>query len=101
MGIVFSDGILLFCTSNLYVIDGYCKDPKGTDIIEVEEKANNEWVVDGVVAPVSHYFLPSLYVSFPSFLFDYYLFSILTLCYSLDEFHTTAASGHLRTFARY
>lgn len=39
------------------MIDGYCKDPKGDDIIEVEEKSNSEWSVDGVVAPsrrISH-----------------------------------------------
>lgn len=39
------------------MIDGYCRDPKGHDIIEVEEKANTDWIVDGVVAPprrVSH-----------------------------------------------
>lgn len=43
------DGILLFCTSNIYVIDGYCKDPKGNDILEVEEQLNNEWATDGAV----------------------------------------------------
>ena len=75
MEMVFSDGILLFCTSNLYVIDGYCKDPKGTDIIEVEEKANNEWVVDGVVAPVSRYFPPR-------YMYLFLLFYLTTISFS-------------------
>lgn len=29
------------------MIDGYSKDPKGDDIIEVEEKSNSDWALSG------------------------------------------------------
>eukprot|EP01113_Clastostelium_recurvatum_P033194 TRINITY_DN4361_c0_g1_i1.p1 TRINITY_DN4361_c0_g1~~TRINITY_DN4361_c0_g1_i1.p1 ORF type:complete len:3468 (+),score=1121.67 TRINITY_DN4361_c0_g1_i1:47-10450(+) len=41
-----ADGIFLFCTSNIYVIDGYARDSNG-EIIELEEKINTDWVVEG------------------------------------------------------